>query len=149
ASRGWCMAEFRLLGPVQVRAAGQTLDPGPPKRCAVLAALLVDAGLPVPVDTIVDRVWGQCPPTHARSALYTHVLGIRRMLVKARKADGGEDRRVRCSVGSGVGGARDRVALHRLGRLVERARHRTEAGATRLALLREAVELWRGEPLAG
>jgi DNA-binding SARP family transcriptional activator len=36
------MLEFRLLGPVEVLADGRPLDLGPPKRLAVLAALLFD-----------------------------------------------------------------------------------------------------------
>lgn len=61
--------EVRLLGPVQLLAAGRVLDLGPPKERAVLAALAVDAGLPVDVDTLVDRVWGDNPPANARSGL--------------------------------------------------------------------------------
>src|SRR5689334_15562299 len=111
------MTEYRLLGPVQVQVAGQMLDPGPRKRCAVLASLIVDAGRPVPVDTMVDRVWGQRPPTHARSALYTHVLGIRRMLVKAANVDGGKDTLVRSAPGYRLDVDRDRVDVHRLSHL--------------------------------
>jgi hypothetical protein len=40
--------EVRLLGPVEMHAAGQTLDLGTPQRRTFLAALAVDAGhLPV------------------------------------------------------------------------------------------------------
>jgi DNA-binding SARP family transcriptional activator len=45
--------EVHLLGPVGVWVADRALDVGPPKERAVLAALAVDAGLPVDVDTLV------------------------------------------------------------------------------------------------
>src|SRR5258708_33239488 len=41
------VVEFRLLGPVEVWAAGRCLEMGPPQRRAVLAALAVDAARPV------------------------------------------------------------------------------------------------------
>ena len=39
--------QFRLLGPLEVRAAGQVIAAGEPRQRTVLAALLVDAGCPV------------------------------------------------------------------------------------------------------
>lgn len=63
------MAEFRLLGPVEVWAAGRLVDAGQPRQRSVLAALLVDAGRPVTWETLVDRVWGETPPELARHAV--------------------------------------------------------------------------------
>ena len=54
---------IRLLGPVQVLAAGRVLPVGPPQRRTVLAALAADAGRLVRLDTLVDRVWDQSPPS--------------------------------------------------------------------------------------
>ena len=46
--------EFRLLGEVQLRAGGLSLDVGAARQQAVLA---VDAGRPVGIETLIDRVW--------------------------------------------------------------------------------------------
>jgi hypothetical protein len=45
----------RLLGEMELRAAGQILDVGAPRLQMVLAALAVDAGRPVAVEMIIDR----------------------------------------------------------------------------------------------
>ena len=47
--------EFLLFGEVQLRVAGEPLDVGTPRRQAVLAALVIDAGRPVPIETLIDR----------------------------------------------------------------------------------------------
>jgi DNA-binding SARP family transcriptional activator len=56
----------RLLGPVEVQAGGRRLDLGPPQQRAMLAALAVDAGLVVRLETLVERVWGAAPPVGVR-----------------------------------------------------------------------------------
>jgi DNA-binding SARP family transcriptional activator len=48
--------EFRLLGPVELRAAERVLPLGGPRQRSVVAALAVDAGGPVPVEALIDRV---------------------------------------------------------------------------------------------
>jgi DNA-binding SARP family transcriptional activator len=68
------LLEFRLLGEVQVLAAGRLLDVGTPRQQAVLAALAVAPGRPVPIETLIDRVWGDEPPAEAGNVLYSRGL---------------------------------------------------------------------------
>src|SRR5262245_48112778 len=75
--------EFRILGPVQILAGGQLFSPGEPRQRAVLAALLVDAGRTISVDTLVDRVWADAPPPQARRSLQAHIARVRRVLTLA------------------------------------------------------------------
>lgn len=141
------MTEVWLLGPMQLRTGGRVLEIGPPKRRAVFAALVVDAGRPVPVDTLVDRVWDTAPPAEARAAVYAHITRLRRVLAQA-ASDNGRPARL-----THHGGAylldidRDRVDLHRFRRLVEQARDRPDDEQS--MLLGEALALWRGVPFAG
>ena len=86
------MADIRVLGAVELRAADQPQELGPPKQRAVLAALVVDAGRPVPVDTLVDRVWDEAPPAAARNALYAHIMRVRRLLARVADPDDGGPR---------------------------------------------------------
>lgn len=143
--------EFRLLGPVEVRAAGQVLDAGQPRQRRVLAALLIEAGRLVTYETLVDRVWGDRPPGRPRRALYGCVARLRRLLSVAHRADsaGAESRLVRRTGGYLLDVDPEQVDLHRFRRLDELARDPARSDAERVTLLRQARELWRGEPLAG
>ncbi|KOG75651.1 MULTISPECIES: AfsR/SARP family transcriptional regulator [Streptomyces] len=138
-----------LSGPVEVVLRGRAMDAGPPQRRAVLAALAVDAGRPVPVEALIERVWGADPPEGARRALYAHICRIRRL---------GEERdtggRGRLPVLRRPGGYQldldpDAVDLRRFRRLVALARVSGQPRDRQAALLRESLALWRGEPLAG
>ena len=135
--------ELRLLGPVDLVAGGRTVPAGPPQRRAVLAALAVDAGRPVTAETLVDRVWGDEAPERARRALHAHVTRLRRLLDEA----GAEPALPRSSGGYLLDVDPECVDLHRFRRLRDRARDRPDAEGA--LLLRQALDLWRGEPLAG
>ncbi|MFF4256770.1 BTAD domain-containing putative transcriptional regulator [Streptomyces sp. NPDC001663] len=143
------MLRLCLSGPVEVLVRGTPVDLGPPQRRAVLAALAVDAGRPVPIEVLIDRIWGADPPTGARRALYAHIARLRRLA--ERLDDVGEGRLpvLRRSGGYQLDLDPDRVDLHRFHRLVALARDSAQPAPRRAALLREALELWRGEPFAG
>src|SRR5258708_33231652 len=63
------VVEFRLLGPVEVWAAGRCLEMGPPQRRAGLAAPGVDASRPGVRGTPVDRNGAGRAPEGGASAL--------------------------------------------------------------------------------
>ncbi|MEO3780176.1 BTAD domain-containing putative transcriptional regulator [Micromonospora sp. B11E3] len=142
------MPELNLLGPVELRAAGMQFDAGPRKQRTVLAALLVDAGRPVPVAELIDRVWDQAP-RQVRGALHTYVTRLRRLLAQAAQADGtSADLSYRAGAYT-LSVDLDRIDLHRFLRLVEQGRAPGLADTERARLLRAALRLWRGTPLAG
>ncbi len=139
--------EFRLLGPVEVCAAGVCLELGPPQQRAVLAALAVDAGRPVFRGTLIDRIWSGRAPEGAASALYAHINRIR--LVLAAEGAGEEPMRLaRRSGGYVLEGDPEDVDLHRFRQLSLAARDQQRPDDERARLLRTALGLWRGEPLA-
>jgi DNA-binding SARP family transcriptional activator/tetratricopeptide (TPR) repeat protein len=139
--------EFRLLGEVELWAAGQILDVGAPR---LQAALAVDAGRPVAIETLIDRVWGDNPPVEARNVLYSHLSRIRRLLRQAAALTGGTAVRIeRRHAGYVLDIDPDRVDLHRFRRLVEQGSDPRRGDDDRAAALAEALGLWRGPPLAG
>jgi DNA-binding SARP family transcriptional activator/tetratricopeptide (TPR) repeat protein len=141
--------EFRLLGEVQVFAAGRLLDVGTPRQQAVLAALAVDPGRPVPIETLIDRVWGDEPPAEARNVLYSHLSRIRQLFKQAAGlGDGTAVRLERRHAGYVLTIDPDLVDLHRFGRLADQGRDPSRTNAERASALAEALGLWRGTPAA-
>ena len=139
--------EFRLFGEIQLNAGGQQLDLGIPRQQAVLCALLVDTGRPVPIETLIDRVWDDEPPT--RDTLYPYLSKIRRLLKQASTITGIDVNINRRPAGYVLTVDPDLVDLHRFASLVERGANGRVADADRVAALSEALELWRGAPLGG
>ncbi|MFI7280999.1 BTAD domain-containing putative transcriptional regulator [Micromonospora chersina] len=137
--------QIALLGPVEIRAADRAVDAGPRQQRHVLAVLAAEAGRPVPVDQLVDRVWDEAP-SGARQTLQVYLTRLRRLL--ARAAPGGTaPALVRRSGGYVLDIEPDRVDLLRFRDLLDRARGRSDR--EQAGLLRTALDLWAGEPLAG
>ena len=127
------MIRYRLLGPVEAPAP---LPGGKPK--ALLARLLLEPGRVVPADTLVDDLWRE-PPASAYKVVQVYVSQVR----KALGADAIETR----APGYLVRASADESDLGRFEQLAEQARGAGEP-ARRAALLREALDLWRGAALA-
>jgi DNA-binding SARP family transcriptional activator/tetratricopeptide (TPR) repeat protein len=138
---------FRVLGSIEMHTGTGLVDVGPPRQRSILAALAVDAGRPVLVETLIERVWDE-PPDRVRHALYVYVARLRQVL---RCGDDGPDpvQVVRRSGGYLLDVDPERVDLHRFRALVDRARQPDLTNHERAAMLGEARELWRGVPLAG
>ncbi|MEU4405664.1 BTAD domain-containing putative transcriptional regulator [Streptosporangium sp. NPDC023963] len=134
--------EVRILGPVEVTVDGRRVPLGPPQRRAVLAALAVDVNHPVPLQTLIDRVWN-LPPDRATDSLYAHIARLRQALAGTAVAI---ERR---GGGYVLEADPDRVDAHRFHRLAKQAQARAGDDPARAALLAEAMELWRGSPLTG
>jgi DNA-binding SARP family transcriptional activator/tetratricopeptide (TPR) repeat protein len=143
------VVELRVLGPVEVHAGGRVLGPGRPQQQVVLAVLAVEAGRLVSAEALVDRVSGQAPPARASQLLHTHITRIRRLLEQAQTAGGDPVRVARRAGGYVLEIPPQRVDLHRFRQLVARAADGDRPAGDRAGLLREALDLWRGEPLAG
>ena len=72
--------QFRILGPLEVAAEGAPLAIGGPKPRALLAALLVQPGMVVSTDRLIQAVWGEEPPGDALNALRAYVSRLRTAL---------------------------------------------------------------------
>src|SRR5918912_159951 len=73
--------DIAVLGPVRVRDTerGTIMLEGPRQR-TLLALLACSSGRAVPVDRIIDALWGERLPKDPRSSLHTHLSALRRML---------------------------------------------------------------------
>jgi DNA-binding SARP family transcriptional activator len=74
--------EFRVLGPLEVRAGTGVVSLGGPKQRAVLALLLLQADEVVSVERLIDEVWGDNPPPSAGHSLEAYVSRLRSVLTE-------------------------------------------------------------------
>ncbi|RKR92992.1 DNA-binding SARP family transcriptional activator [Micromonospora pisi] len=141
--------ELRILGELQILGTGGPLELGPLKQRLVLAALAVDAGRCVPPEVLIDRVWDSSASTDARGVLYTYITRIRRLLSTADTVGAAPITLARRPAGYLLGTPDGRFDLHRLRTLTEQAHELEPNDPQRVRLLREAIDLWRGDPLDG
>lgn len=133
--------ELCLLGDVEARIDGSVVDLGHARQRCVLALLAVDANRVVPVDQLLDRVWGDRLPQRARGTLRSYLSRLRRALaatseVEIARRPGGYVLTVDPMA----------VDLHRFPRLVAEARAADDETAA--VLFEQALGLWRGEAFA-
>ena len=72
--------EFRVLGPLDVRRDGRSIDLRGSKRCALLALLVLQPNEVVRTDRLIEELWGEHPPANAAAALHNHVSRLRKDL---------------------------------------------------------------------
>ncbi|TDO44372.1 DNA-binding SARP family transcriptional activator [Kribbella sp. VKM Ac-2527] len=136
--------EIRLLGAVEFWVGDRQLDLGPRKQRLALGILALNVNKYTPVSRLVDLTWPDSPPRTAEHAIHVRISALRAVLTGAR-ADGVE----LITRGSTYILRADPlcVDIHRFRALVASAR--AEAlDLDKAALLRRALDLWRGAPLA-
>lgn len=142
--------DIRLLGPVEAWLDGVRLALGPRKQRFCFALLALEVNRVVSVDRLVDLTWSGSPPPTARHAIAVNVSGLRSALRPGRARLGQGGRPVELATqGRGYTLRADPqcVDVHRFRALVQQARESARP-ADRLGLLRRALALWRGAPLA-
>jgi DNA-binding SARP family transcriptional activator len=130
--------EFRLLGPLEVVDGGRSLALGGRKQRSLLAMLLLHCNDVVSTELLVDEVWGGSPPATVAKSVQVYVSRLRKEL--------GDGRLVTRSPGYLLRVEPSELDLARFQVLVAHADSADPAAAA--ALLREALALWRGPPLA-
>lgn len=132
------MREFRILGPLEVLLDGQAVPLGGQRRRSLLAVLLVHHGQVVPTGRLVDLLWGENAPKTAVTSLQNGISQLRREL--------GPDVVETRPPGYLVGIDPQTVDSVRFEGMLVAARG--SPAAERAELLRAALALWRGPPLA-
>ncbi len=117
---------------------------GSPKVRALLAALLLEAGRVVSVESLKDALWGGAPPASAQASLHNHVARLRRLLddpERLRAVPPGYVLRVE----------QGELDVHVFERHVAAARgaHITHNWEGVVREGAAALALWRGTPLSG
>jgi basic membrane lipoprotein Med (substrate-binding protein (PBP1-ABC) superfamily)/DNA-binding SARP family transcriptional activator len=134
--------EFALLGPLEARVGGRVLSLGGPKQRTVLVLLLLRANAVVPVERLVDELWGEAPPASAAHTLETYVSRLRATLERHGVTIVRRGRGYALELGEAG------LDAQRLQTLVEAAVAASAAGDNRRAaeLAQAADSCWRGRP---
>ena len=137
--------DFGLLGPLVVRDGPREVPVSAPRQRVLLAGLLLSAGRVVSLDALAGMLWEGEPPAGARGALHSAVQRLRSALGPA----GAELIETRAP-GYLISIADDELDIRQFGVLTTRGHAAAEAGdwVRAASLLREALGLWRGDPLA-
>jgi DNA-binding SARP family transcriptional activator len=134
--------EFRVLGPLELWDEGGEVSLGGPKQRGLLAVLLLHANEVVPVDRLIDELWGEDSPEDAAAALRVNVSRLRKALPQDVLTTRSPGYLLRVEPGA--------LDLQRFERLVEEGRGLLARGlaAAASARFRDALSLWRGPALA-
>src|SRR5215211_4219856 len=131
--------DFRILGPLDVRDGDRELPLGGTRQRALLGLLLLHANEVVSSDRLVDELWAA---GEGSKALQVAVSRLRKVI--------GHDALVTRVPGYELRVEPGQLDLHRFEQLSTEGRRALAAGDPDAAaeILRDALALWRGPPLA-
>jgi DNA-binding SARP family transcriptional activator len=139
--------QFRLLGPLELTAAGERVPIGGTRQRIVLATLLLEHGRVVPTERLVTAVWDGDPPATSRTQIQISISRLRALLAELGLADA----ILTHESGYLIRVPEPAVDLARYARLVADGRSavRRRQAAEATATLRAALALWRGDAVSG
>ncbi len=150
--------EFRVLGPLDVRDGEGDLTPGSAHQRRLLTALLVHHPQVVSTDRLLDVLWGDSPPSTALKTFRTYMSRLRAALAPALSRDNAtgpgapaveRSLIITRSPGYQLAVGPEQIDAFRFESLLEQARQEvTERPRGALAMLDEALGLWRGAAFA-
>jgi DNA-binding SARP family transcriptional activator len=141
--------QFQILGPLEVRRQGSPVAVGAAKQRALLAILLVHANELVSSDRLIDELWPQ-PPETAANTLQVYVGKLRKALEPGRTRGAPAEVLITRAPGYMLRVEAGQLDAERFESLLADGSRAREAGESPAAaeLLRDALELWRGDALA-
>jgi DNA-binding SARP family transcriptional activator/Flp pilus assembly protein TadD len=131
------MFAFRVLGPLSLAIEDRDVTPASVRQRRLLAALLLRVGRPVPMDALVEAVWGERPPRSAVNSAQSYVSRLRGLLGPAVLAWTGTGYELRVEPAT--------VDACRFEALVDQARSAADPHVA-LGLLDAALALWNDHP---
>ena len=134
------MLEYRILGPLEVVDGNGVVELGGPKQRATLAILLLNANRVVSIDRLADDLYGGAAPVTALKQVQRQISDLRKLLGPG---SGIETR----SPGYLIRLAAEQFDLAMFELLSAEAVDAADPWRAAV-LLRQALGLWRGDPLA-
>lgn len=139
--------DFRLLGPLRVLVSGEPKHVGGPRQQIVLTTMLLEANRVVPVERLIEAVWGENPPATARAQIQMAVWQLRRRFAEWTDAE----LIVSYAAGYAIEVPGSAIDMLRFDQAVAAGREAAGRGDLTAAvkMLRGALEMWRGSAAAG
>jgi predicted ATPase/DNA-binding SARP family transcriptional activator len=125
-----------VLGPLTFERDGQATAVPSGRQRSLLALLLLAGGVPLSRDRLIDELWGERPPSSAVSALHVHLSKLRALLGGLLVLE---------TAGYALARTEFELDVWRFDELVEQASAEPDRASV---LLRDALALFRGEPLS-
>jgi DNA-binding SARP family transcriptional activator len=131
---------LRILGRLELEVQGRLVQVPSGRQREMLAILAMSVGQAVPVETIARALWGDRASRTSRATVHTVAFRLRRVI--------GADMLVTAADGYVLQVPEDSIDLFHFRALVREARSLARPGMPdpELALLKEALALWRDEP---
>ena len=144
------LAEFGILGPLEVWRAGCVVPLGGPRQRAVLALLLLEANRVVSLDRLAEDVWDGHPPEGRVTTVQIYISHLRQALEPGRARGAPGEVLVTRNRGYLLRVDREQLDAARFEDGYAAGRAALEAGrpAEAAQLLHQALGLWRSEVLA-
>jgi predicted ATPase/DNA-binding SARP family transcriptional activator len=124
-----------VLGPLVLERDGRLVPLPSGRQRSLLALLALSGGAPLSRDRLIDELWGERPPASAVSALHVHLSKVRGLLGGLLVLE---------PAGYALVRGEFELDLWQFETLLDQARAEPERAG---ALLREALAMFRGEPL--
>lgn len=136
-----------ILGPLELTGPRGTIRLTARRQQILVAALVWQANRVVPIDSLIDVMWGAESPSTARSQVHISVSGVRKRLARSglHQLIDTEPPGYLVRVGPG------QLDAHRFDELAELGRAAMTVGELDDAdrYYTEALRLWRGDPFSG
>jgi WD40 repeat protein/DNA-binding SARP family transcriptional activator len=143
---------FLVLGPLEVaQAGGEPLPIAGSKERTILACLLARAGRVVPVDDLIEELWGDHPPRAPERTLVSYVSRLRRELQSRRSAGSNVDVIIFRADGYTLESDGHEIDANSFEQLAVEGHRLLDTGRPAEAdpVLEEALGLWRGPAYQG
>ena len=144
------VAEFGILGPLEVSRRGRLVPLGGPRQRAVLALLLLEANRVVSLDRLAEDIWGGHPPEGWVTTLQIYVSHLRQALEPGRARGAAGEVLVTRNRGYLLRVDPEQLDATRFENGFTAGRAALESGryAEAAGTLRTALGLWRSQVLA-
>ncbi|MGH3982280.1 MAG: AfsR/SARP family transcriptional regulator [Pseudonocardiaceae bacterium] len=144
--------QIKILGPLEARENGMSITPVARKPRQVLSLLALQAGSVVTVSSLIEELWGTKPPASALTTLQTYILQVRRGIAAALGSNDNDPAKdvLRTCYGGYLldvdPGDVDMYVYERRAASGKKAFAHSDLELAS-ALLRQALDMWRGEVL--